>query len=73
MADQAPGWPGIEARWTSSAKCGVGTALGASGAGNDSDGRPRACCAGSGIPGLFKFCCHHPGALQRALGYGFSA
>ncbi|MCB1707996.1 MAG: glucan 1,4-alpha-glucosidase [Halioglobus sp.] len=30
-ADQAPGWPGIEARWTSSAKCGVGTALGANG------------------------------------------
>ena len=28
---QAPGWPGIEARWTSSAKCGVGTALGSSG------------------------------------------
>lgn len=26
MAD-APGWPGIEARWTSSAKTGVGTAL----------------------------------------------
>jgi glucoamylase len=24
----APGWPGIEARWTSSAKSGVGTALG---------------------------------------------
>ncbi len=24
----APGWPGIEARWTSSAKCAVGTALG---------------------------------------------
>jgi glucoamylase len=23
----APGWPGIEARWTSSAKSGVGTAL----------------------------------------------
>lgn len=28
---QAPGWPGIEARWTSSAKCGVGTALGSGG------------------------------------------
>ena len=26
MAD-APGWPGIEARWTSSAKTGVGSAL----------------------------------------------
>ncbi|MCB1229340.1 MAG: glucan 1,4-alpha-glucosidase [Verrucomicrobiae bacterium] len=26
--DFAPGWPGIEARWTSSAKDGVGTALG---------------------------------------------
>jgi glucoamylase len=25
----APGWPGIPARWTSSAKSGVGTALGA--------------------------------------------
>jgi hypothetical protein len=24
----APGWPGIPARWTSSAKSGVGTALG---------------------------------------------
>ena len=24
----APGWPGIDARWTSSAKDGVGTALG---------------------------------------------
>lgn len=23
----APGWPGIQARWTSSAKSGVGTAL----------------------------------------------
>lgn len=22
----APGWPGIPARWTSSAKCGIGTA-----------------------------------------------
>lgn len=28
---QAPGAPGIDARWTSSAKCGVGTALGAGG------------------------------------------
>ncbi|MCB1087797.1 MAG: glucan 1,4-alpha-glucosidase, partial [Verrucomicrobiae bacterium] len=28
--DFAPGWPGIEARWTSSAKEGVGTALGES-------------------------------------------
>jgi glucoamylase len=28
---QAPGWPGIEARWTSSAKSGVGTALGSGG------------------------------------------
>src|SRR5438094_940349 len=27
--DAAPGWPGIPARWTSSAKTGVGTALGA--------------------------------------------
>jgi glucoamylase len=27
----APGWPGIEARWTSSAKSGVGTALGSCG------------------------------------------
>ncbi|MHB1312136.1 MAG: glucan 1,4-alpha-glucosidase [Gemmatimonadaceae bacterium] len=27
----APGWPGIEPRWTSSAKSGVGTALGESG------------------------------------------
>jgi len=27
----APGWPGIEPRWTSSAKSGVGTALGAGG------------------------------------------
>jgi glucoamylase len=27
----APGWPGIAARWTSSAKSGVGTALGSSG------------------------------------------
>ena len=26
--DFAPGWPGIPARWTSSAKSGVGTALG---------------------------------------------
>jgi glucoamylase len=26
----APGWPGLEARWTSSAKSGVGTALGSS-------------------------------------------
>src|SRR5690348_3839230 len=24
---KAPGWPGAEPRWTSSAKCGVGTAL----------------------------------------------
>lgn len=30
-AVQAPGWPGIEARWTSSAKSGVGTALGSGG------------------------------------------
>ena len=30
-AGQAPGWPGGPARWTSSAKSGVGTALGASG------------------------------------------
>jgi len=28
---QAPGWPGIAPRWTSSAKSGVGTALGSSG------------------------------------------
>ena len=28
---QGPGGPGIEARWTSSAKSGVGTALGSSG------------------------------------------
>ena len=28
---QAPGWPGGRARWTSSAKSGVGTALGSSG------------------------------------------
>ena len=28
-APHAPGWPGIPARWTSSAKSGVGTALGA--------------------------------------------
>ena len=28
---QAPGWPGIPPRWTSSAKSGVGTALGSSG------------------------------------------
>jgi glucoamylase len=27
-AENAPGWPGIPARWTSSAKSGVGTALG---------------------------------------------
>ena len=27
----APGWPGMPARWTSSAKSGVGTALGCSG------------------------------------------
>ena len=26
-ASSAPGWPGIEARWTSSAKSGVGTSL----------------------------------------------
>jgi hypothetical protein len=25
----APGWPGLPARWTSSAKSGIGTALGA--------------------------------------------
>jgi len=30
-APNAPGWPGIEPRWTSSAKCGVGTALGSTG------------------------------------------
>src|SRR5512146_3518876 len=29
-ASSAPGWPGIPARWTSSAKSGVGTALGGS-------------------------------------------
>ncbi|MDE2184113.1 MAG: glucan 1,4-alpha-glucosidase [Alphaproteobacteria bacterium] len=28
MADNAPGWPGIQARWTSSAKSGVGRAAG---------------------------------------------
>lgn len=27
MTDAAPGWPGIRARWTSSSKCGVGTAF----------------------------------------------
>ena len=27
LTDEAPGWPGIEPRWTSSAKSGVGTAL----------------------------------------------
>jgi len=27
----APGWPGLDARWTSSAKCGVGSALGPTG------------------------------------------
>jgi glucoamylase len=30
MGSDAPGWPGIEPRWTSSAKCGAGAALGSS-------------------------------------------